>query len=70
MILNANLIRQRREALGWTQRQLAQHMNVRSETIYTWESGETIMIGADKALTLARLLEVEVGALFLNGDGP
>lgn len=65
-MLNADLIRTRREALGWSQNVLAQHMGITPQTAWRWENDPPASISHSKALTLARMLEVEVGALFVE----
>lgn len=67
--LNADLIRTRREALGWSQYVLARHMSVAPKTIWMWENDPPRTLDYATAVRLAVLLEIEPGSLFANGDG-
>lgn len=62
------VIRDRRKALGLTQEQVAQALGVTAPAVNKWESGAT---APDISLLppLARLLQVDLNALFCFGEG-
>lgn len=68
MPMNA-IIREKRKALGLTQEEVADALGVTAPAVNKWEKGAT---APDIALLppLARLLEVDLNALFCFSKGP
>jgi transcriptional regulator with XRE-family HTH domain len=56
-------IKSAREAKGWTQTGLADHLNVRPSTVCRWEAGGCAPSDANK-LRIAAVLDADVGELF------
>ena len=65
----SDLIRQKREAKGWTQKELAQRLYVSDKTISRWETGMQMM-GVDKYVVLAEHYNISVDYLLGLTDLP
>ena len=62
-------IRQRRQALGLTQEQLAEALNVSRQSVSKWETGQSVP-DLDKIIRMADLFGVSVDELVREGEPP
>ena len=53
-------LRQKRQEMGWGQRELAEHLGVNARTVSYWESGNTILKRPHR-IAVARFLGIEDG---------